>query len=178
MAYRIWDGRIRPELHPFATRGASHHLDRRRVPSRAGGGSSPDAIELVSVGIPNSHCRIAIHAPDGSILPEGRVGEIRLTGPCLTPGYLNDPAASRVKLAGRWLHTGDLRPDPPGRTVLPRSPGRANGGRRANVIPSDMELLVEDLPDVGPGAERAVCRGEPRDRWHGVRATGRGGRQP
>ena len=147
------------------------------MPSRAGGGIRPRPIELVSVGIPNSRCRIAIHAPDGSLLPEGRVGEIRLTGPCFTPGYLNDPAASRVKLAGGWLHTGDLGLIHRGELYfLDRLDELMVVGGR-NVIPSDMELLVEDLPEVGPRAERAVCRGEPRDRRRGARAPRRGGRR-
>jgi acyl-CoA synthetase (AMP-forming)/AMP-acid ligase II len=115
------------------------------------GAPVPDAIELVSVGIPNSRCRIAIHAPDGSLLPEGRVGEIRITGPCLTPGYLNDPVASRLRLAGGWLHTGDLGLILQGELYfLERLDDlMVIGGR--NVVPSDIELLVEDLPEVGPG---------------------------
>ena len=115
------------------------------------GDPRPNAIELVSVGIPNSRCRIAIHAPDGSLLPEGRVGEIRLTGPCLTPGYLNDPAASRVKLAGGWLHTGDLGLIHRGELYfLDRLDELMVVGGR-NVVPSDIELLVEGLSEVGPG---------------------------
>jgi fatty-acyl-CoA synthase len=115
------------------------------------GAPGPDAIELVSVGIANSRCRIGIHAPDGSLLPEDRVGEIRITGPCLTPGYLNDPVASGVKLAGGWLHTGDLGLMHQGELYfLERLDDLLVVGGR-NVVPSDIELLVEDLAEVGPG---------------------------
>jgi fatty-acyl-CoA synthase len=115
------------------------------------GSPAPGAIELVSVGIANSGCRIGIHAPDGSLLPEDQVGEIRITGPCLTPGYLNDPVASGLKLAGGWLHTGDLGLMHQGELYFL---GRLDdllvvGGR--SVVPADIELLVEDLAEVGPG---------------------------
>ena len=115
------------------------------------GTPGPDAIELASVGIANSRCRIRIHAPDGSLLPEDQVGEIRITGPCLTPGYLNDPVASAVKLAGGWLHTGDLGLMHQGELYfLERLDDLLVVGGR-NVVPSDIELLVEDLAEVGPG---------------------------
>ena len=120
----------------------------RRVQEGAPG---PDAIELASVGIANSRCRIGIHAPDGSLLPEDQVGEIRITGPCLTPGYLNDPVASAVKFAGGWLHTGDLGLMHQGELYfLERLDDLLVVGGR-NVVPSDIELLVEDLAEVGPG---------------------------
>jgi fatty-acyl-CoA synthase len=35
-------------------------------------------------------------------------GEVVVRAPWLTPGYLNDPAASSALWAGGWLHTGDI----------------------------------------------------------------------
>jgi acyl-CoA synthetase (AMP-forming)/AMP-acid ligase II len=119
--------------------------------SVAGVAQGLDAIELVSVGIPNSHCRISIQAPGGSPLPEGQVGEILVAGPCLTPGYLNDPLASASKLAGGWLHTGDLGLIHEGELYfLDRLDDLLVVGGR-NVVPSDVELLVEELSEVGHG---------------------------
>jgi acyl-CoA synthetase (AMP-forming)/AMP-acid ligase II len=41
-------------------------------------------------------------------LPERAVGEIRLRGPSVMPGYFNDPELTREAFAGGWLKTGDL----------------------------------------------------------------------
>jgi acyl-CoA synthetase (AMP-forming)/AMP-acid ligase II len=41
-------------------------------------------------------------------LPEREVGELRLRGPSVTPGYYNEPELSQEALAGGWLKTGDI----------------------------------------------------------------------
>jgi fatty-acyl-CoA synthase len=43
-----------------------------------------------------------------SPLPEREVGELRLRGPSVTPGYFNEPELSEEALAGGWLKTGDI----------------------------------------------------------------------
>jgi acyl-CoA synthetase (AMP-forming)/AMP-acid ligase II len=110
-----------------------------------------EAVELVSVGIPNTGCRISIHGADGNLLPDGQVGEIRVAGPCVSPGYLNNPVATAEKLAGGCLRTGDLgllHQDE--LYFLARQDDLLVVGGR-NVIPSDVETLIESLPSVGPG---------------------------
>ena len=55
---------------------------------------------------------IAVFAPDDAEserpLAERQVGELRLRGPSVTPGYYNDPETTRETFAGGWLRTGDL----------------------------------------------------------------------
>jgi fatty-acyl-CoA synthase len=38
----------------------------------------------------------------------GHPGEIVLRGPCVTPGYFEDPAANEALFRGGWHHTGDV----------------------------------------------------------------------
>jgi fatty-acyl-CoA synthase len=38
----------------------------------------------------------------------GKPGEIVLRGPCISPGYFEDPAANEALYRGGWHHTGDI----------------------------------------------------------------------
>jgi fatty-acyl-CoA synthase len=64
--------------------------------------------ELVSCGRTFPDHEIRILNNRGKPLPEGQVGEIVFRGPSVTPGYFQNPEASRQLLQGGWLHTGDL----------------------------------------------------------------------
>jgi fatty-acyl-CoA synthase len=41
-------------------------------------------------------------------VPPGQPGEIVLRGPCVSPGYFEDPAANEALFRGGWHHTGDV----------------------------------------------------------------------
>jgi fatty-acyl-CoA synthase len=41
-------------------------------------------------------------------VPQGKPGEIVLRGPCITPGYFEDPEANEALFRGGWHHTGDI----------------------------------------------------------------------
>jgi fatty-acyl-CoA synthase len=64
--------------------------------------------ELVSCGRTFQDHEVKIVDERGRSLPEGRVGEIVFKGPSVTPGYFQNPEATRQLLKGGWLHTGDL----------------------------------------------------------------------
>ncbi len=67
-----------------------------------------EKFELVSCGCTFPGHEVRILDEQGGILPEGSVGEIVFRGPSVTPGYFQNPEASRQLLKGGWLHTGDL----------------------------------------------------------------------
>ncbi len=106
---------------------------------------------VVSVGAPNADCQITICDPAGRSLGEGRLGEIVVAGPCLSPGYYNDEAASAAAM-GRWgFRTGDTGFLLDGELYFyARHDERLMVGGR-NIIPGDVEEAVEELSFVGPG---------------------------
>ncbi|MBI3830704.1 MAG: AMP-binding protein [Planctomycetes bacterium] len=62
----------------------------------------------VSTGAPILDTEVRIAAPDGSILPEGAIGQVRIKGPSVFSGYYQDPQATAEALQNGWLCTGDL----------------------------------------------------------------------
>jgi acyl-CoA synthetase (AMP-forming)/AMP-acid ligase II len=70
------------------------------------------AIRLVSCGPRFPLHDIAIFAPEDETsaapLAEGRVGEVRIKGPSVMPGYWEDAERTRETFADGWLKTGDL----------------------------------------------------------------------
>jgi acyl-CoA synthetase (AMP-forming)/AMP-acid ligase II len=74
--------------------------------------TSPRATAIVQCGAPfEGHDVRAFALEDvGSEHPLGdrEVGELRLRGPSVMPGYYNEPELTREAFAGGWLKTGDL----------------------------------------------------------------------
>lgn len=72
----------------------------------------PAAVRLVACGPSFPDHEIAAFAPEDATgeapLPERQVGELRLRGPSVMPGYWEDDARTRDAFAGGWLKTGDL----------------------------------------------------------------------
>jgi long-chain acyl-CoA synthetase len=124
-----------------------------------------------SAGLELAHASVAITSPDGTGLPPGEDGEIRVgprqEGPFADVyrpmlGYWYRPEATRDALTGDgWLRTGDQGRKGPDGTLF--VVGRRNdlivrGG--ANVYPAEVEQALATHPDV---AEVAVV-GRPDER--------------
>ena len=71
-----------------------------------------DAIRLVSCGHEFPDHKVRVFAPDDATsehpLPDGAVGEMRLSGPSIMRGYWEDTERTRDAFAGPFLKTGDL----------------------------------------------------------------------
>jgi fatty-acyl-CoA synthase len=123
-----------------------------------------DAWERIgSVGKPQLLVSARIVGEDGSDLPDGEVGDLLFAGPAVTPGYWNDPEATRAAFtADGWLKSGDLaRRDPDGFYWVAgrRKEMFISGGE--NVYPAEVENVLAGHPAV---AEAAVVAA-PDPRW-------------
>jgi acyl-CoA synthetase (AMP-forming)/AMP-acid ligase II len=118
-----------------------------------GTGTAFDADEheaLETVGRPRGEVEVEIRDGDGSVLPDGEVGEVHLRSGAVMSGYWGDAEATAHSLPGDgWLRTGDLgRIDETGCLVLA---GRAKemfirGGY--NVYPMEVEAVLGQHPAV------------------------------
>uniref|UniRef100_A0AAU2JMZ7 FadD3 family acyl-CoA ligase n=1 Tax=Streptomyces sp. NBC_00049 TaxID=2903617 RepID=A0AAU2JMZ7_9ACTN len=62
-----------------------------------------------TVGLPLPGTEVRIASPLGDVLAAGEPGEVQVRGYHVTPGYLDDPAATaEAVLPGGWLRTGDI----------------------------------------------------------------------
>jgi long-chain acyl-CoA synthetase len=63
---------------------------------------------MTSAGRPLPILDIRVLGEDGHTLGNGRLGQIAIFGPTVTPGYWNRPEATAEAIRDGWLHTGDL----------------------------------------------------------------------
>jgi malonyl-CoA/methylmalonyl-CoA synthetase len=117
-----------------------------------------------TVGVPLPGVELALAGDDGAPVGVGQTGEIVLRGPQVFPGYRGDEEATAAAFhPGGWFRTGDIgRLDPSDRYL--EITGRAKdliitGGM--NVYPREVELALEQSPDVG----RAAVVGVASERW-------------
>jgi len=112
---------------------------------------APGVIELVSVGVASDGCGFTLRDENDVVLSDLVLGEINITGTSVSPGYLNDPESTAAKLADGRLRTGDIGFQYEGELyfVVRRDEMLIISGR--NIIPSDVEMAVEELPSVGHG---------------------------
>jgi fatty-acyl-CoA synthase len=93
---------------------------------------------------------------DGQPLPDRRVGELRVRGEAVTPGYLTVAGPLATQDTDGWLATGDLGYLVDGQVVVC---GRIKdviimGGR--NIYPTDIERAAQSVAGVRPGNAVAV----------------------
>ncbi len=106
---------------------------------------------FASVGPPLTGYAVRITDPAGATLPARQVGEIRIAGPSLMAGYLDDPAETARTIVDGWLRTGDLGYQADGDLFIV---GRVKdmilkGGR--NYAPHDLERLAAQVAGVRSG---------------------------
>ncbi|ONI89581.1 non-ribosomal peptide synthetase [Actinosynnema sp. ALI-1.44] len=122
-----------------------------------------DVSTFVAVGPPAHETRLRVVDDRGVVLPDRHIGRLHISSPRVTPGYLNDPAATAAAFSEPdWLDTGDLAFLSDGQLVIT--------GRHKDVIvlkghnhfAHEIEQVAATAPGVRPG-EVAAC-GVPDER--------------
>ncbi|ROO25179.1 AMP-binding protein [Salinisphaera orenii] len=118
---------------------------------------------LGSVGRPQLLAETRIVDADERDVPPGEAGELLIRGPGVTPGYWQQPEATRATFtADGWLRSGDIaRCDAQGYyTIVDRRKDMFISGGE-NVYPAEIERVLEHHPAI---AEVAVV-GITHERW-------------
>ncbi|MDP9085225.1 MAG: long-chain fatty acid--CoA ligase [Pseudomonadota bacterium] len=119
-------------------------------------------IKTGSVGQPFLHMEVGVFDEHHRPAARGDVGELRVRGPGVSPGYWRKPELNEASFVDGWLRSGDLAYiDADGFTfVVDRAKDMFISGGE-NVYPAEVERVLLELPGV---AEAAVV-GMPDKRW-------------
>jgi fatty-acyl-CoA synthase len=125
--------------------------DNRAVPAT---GAATRVFSLLGPPLPG--LEVSAVDEDGRPLPDRHVGELRVRGAAVTPGYLTVHGPVATQDAEGWLATGDLGYLVAGQVVVC---GRIKdviimGGR--NIYPTDIERAAQSVQGVRPGNAVAV----------------------
>jgi fatty-acyl-CoA synthase len=95
------------------------------------------------------HTRLRIFDRQGKELPPGEVGEIRIRGPAVTPGYWRNPEETEKAFENGWFKTGDAgRVEEDGTIyIVDRYKDMYISGGE-NVYPAEVENALNDLLEV------------------------------
>lgn len=120
-----------------------------------------------SVGKPLLHTRVRVVTEDFKDVEPGKIGEVVISGPNITPGYWNRPDANESsfttdEFGNRWLHSGDAGTvDEEGCIyIVDRYKDMYISGGE-NVYPAEVEQVIFQLPEI---ADAAVI-GVPDAKW-------------
>jgi fatty-acyl-CoA synthase len=127
-------------------------VDRRAVPVPPSEGARSFAV----LGKPLPEVEASVVSPSGDVLGNREVGEIRLRGKAITPGYFTVDGPKSIQDADGWLPTGDIGYTIDGEIVVC---GRNKdviilAGR--NIYPTDIERAVGAVDGVRAGNAVAV----------------------
>ena len=116
----------------------------------------PEKLKPGSVGRPPQG-ELAIRGDNGKFLPAGQTGQVVLTGPSVTPGYLYEIMDTPSGLEDGWLATGDLGViDSEGYlTIVGRTKEIINRGGE-KISPYDVEKALLQHPAVREAAAFGV----------------------
>ncbi len=115
-----------------------------------------------SIGVPNFYVEIKIVNDAGQEVDSGVPGELLVKGPMVTPGYWNNPEATRETIRDGWFHSGDVvtRDEEGYLYIVDRKKNMYISGGE-NVYPVEIEKFLYEHPAV---AEVAII-GVPDKKW-------------
>ncbi|MEU6862242.1 AMP-binding protein [Streptomyces sp. NPDC046876] len=108
---------------------------------------------VVSCGTPVANIRLRIGDGTGAALPDGTVGEIQITGPAVTGGYLDLPVRDQPFTPDGWLRTGDL-------AFLHEGEVYVIGRAKDLIIVHGQNFYAEDVEEIvrtAPGLDKQRC---------------------
>ncbi len=131
-----------------------YHAESKAAPVSNGAA----VLEIVNCGRTFPGHEISVQDDEGRVLPERQVGEICLRSPSVTPGYWENPEATRAAFRNGWLRTGDLGYLVGGNVFIS---GRIKdilivNGR--NYYPQRIEWLVDEIAGVRKGSAVVFTR--------------------
>lgn len=115
-----------------------------------------------TVGRPLMWTDVTVRDADGKPFPAGKMGELVVSGPTVSPGYYDDPEATAEAFTSEGLLTGDVGyRDEAGRLyVVGRVDDRIITGGE-NVYPGEVETALR----AHPGVVDAAVVGLPDEEW-------------
>jgi acyl-CoA synthetase (AMP-forming)/AMP-acid ligase II len=130
---------------PMRTITLNRHRQNIGSPVELVAKSDKDAVEVISEGKVIPYCQVRVTDDGDQPLPEGRIGNVQMTGDNVTRGYFENPEANAAAYtADGWLRTGDMGLFHQGELYIS---GRAkeiifvNG---QNYYPHDIEAIAQD----------------------------------
>ncbi|MET7480024.1 SDR family NAD(P)-dependent oxidoreductase [Streptomyces sp. NPDC005648] len=121
-----------------------------------------DAVVLTRVGRPIPGVRLRVVDDAGRVLPEGRMGELRITGPTIMAGYFRNEEANREGFDEQgWFRTGDLAFVHEGEVVIAGRKKDQIIVRGTNYMAHELESVVERVDGVRVTFSAAVGVREP-----------------
>jgi len=117
---------------------------------------------LASVGMAQNSVSVAICNNEGSLAPNGTIGEVLVKGSVVASGYWQDEVATKTTWKNGWLHTGDIGffDDDGFLTLIDRSKDLIISGG-SNIYPREIEEVLMTHPSV----HEAACVGQFSDEW-------------
>jgi acyl-CoA synthetase (AMP-forming)/AMP-acid ligase II len=119
----------------------------------------PPDVQYRSVGRPQDGVRIRLVDETGVEVPNGEVGRVTVSGPCVMRGYWNDPVMTAAAFDDNgWLVSGDLGYlDSEGNLVLVGRLGDMYIRGGYNVYPLEVENVLAEHPGVATAAVVGVA---------------------
>ncbi|MGD2084883.1 MAG: class I adenylate-forming enzyme family protein [Candidatus Aminicenantes bacterium] len=105
--------------------------------------------KIGSVGKPIPGVNVQIVDENHQPLPPGKIGELRVKGKSVTPGYYKNTSETQKSIQNQWLYTGDLAAiDEDGYIyILGRKKNIIISGG-LNISPEELEQVLTQHPDI------------------------------